>query len=52
MALKGPERVVMGRFDTDQVTTRHIVNANSMVMTDFWFNHFNVFIAKAKTGFC
>jgi uncharacterized protein (DUF1800 family) len=49
MALKGPERVVMGEL-TQAKLLRAIYSERQLdeVMTDFWFNHFNVFINKGE----
>jgi uncharacterized protein (DUF1800 family) len=47
MALRNPERVVTGEL-TQAKLLRAIYSERQLdeVMTDFWFNHFNVFINK------
>jgi uncharacterized protein (DUF1800 family) len=47
MSLKNPERVVVGEL-TQAKLLRAIYSERQLdeVMTDFWFNHFNVFINK------
>ncbi len=49
MALKNPERVVIGEL-TQAKLLRAIYSERQLdeVMTDFWFNHFNVFINKGE----
>ncbi len=52
MALKNPERVVVGEL-TQAKLLRAIYSERQLdeVMTDFWFNHFNVFINKGSDKF-
>ena len=47
MSLKGPERVVVGELMQAKLL-RAIYSERQLdeVMTDFWFNHFNVFVNK------
>jgi uncharacterized protein (DUF1800 family) len=49
MSLRSPERVVIGEL-TQAKLLRAIYSERQLdeVMTDFWFNHFNVFINKGK----
>lgn len=49
MALKNPERVVIGEL-TQAKLLRAIYSERQLdeVMTDFWFNHFNIFINKGS----
>jgi uncharacterized protein (DUF1800 family) len=49
MALRNPERVVIGEL-TQAKLLRAIYSERQLdeVMTDFWFNHFNVFINKGN----
>ena len=52
MALRGPERVVVGELMQAKLL-RAIDSERQLdeVMTDFWFNHFNVFINKGSDRF-
>src|SRR5258706_8578827 len=47
MALRNPERVVIGELSQAKLL-RAVYSERQLdeVMTDFWFNHFNVFIGK------
>src|SRR5205085_3067209 len=47
MALRNPERVVIGELSEAKLL-RAIYGERQLdeVMTDFWFNHFNIFIGK------
>jgi uncharacterized protein (DUF1800 family) len=49
MALRNPERVVIGELSQAKLL-RAIYSERQLdeVMTDFWFNHFNVFINKGN----
>jgi uncharacterized protein (DUF1800 family) len=49
MSLRNPERVVIGEL-TQAKLLRAIYSERQLdeVMTDFWFNHFNVFINKGN----
>jgi uncharacterized protein (DUF1800 family) len=49
LALKNPERVVIGEL-TQAKVLRAIYSERQLdeVMTDFWFNHFNIFINKGS----
>ncbi|MFY9561914.1 MAG: DUF1800 domain-containing protein [Terriglobales bacterium] len=52
MALRNPERVVIGELMQAKLL-RAIYSERQLdeVMTDFWFNHFNVFINKGADRF-
>jgi uncharacterized protein (DUF1800 family) len=52
MALNGPERVVVGELMQAKLL-RAIYSERQLdeVMTDFWFNHFNVFVNKGADRF-
>jgi uncharacterized protein (DUF1800 family) len=52
MALRNPERVVVGEL-TQAKLLRAIYSERQLdeVLTDFWFNHFNVFINKGADRF-
>ncbi len=52
MSLRNPERVVIGEL-TQAKLLRAIYSERQLdeVMTDFWFNHFNVFINKGADRF-
>ncbi|MBI3475004.1 MAG: DUF1800 domain-containing protein [Acidobacteria bacterium] len=49
MALENPERVVIGEL-TQAKLLRAVYSERQLdeVMTDFWFNHFNIFINKGS----
>ncbi len=49
MSLRNPERVVIGEL-TQAKLLRSIYSERQLdeVMTDFWFNHFNIFINKGN----
>jgi len=52
-ALNNPEQVVVDEL-TQAKLLRAIYSQRQLdeVMTDFWFNHFNVFINKARIASC